>query len=249
MNSQYRLRGIQKKIFKMADIKDCSFNCMCVENSKGEFDVEFRGTTTYGNFNVRQLADQYGGGGHYSAAGCHLSASQGFSSENIKLKLIKEAIEMFSKQGSKTDEIVQSDSDKQLAQILEETERLTKKVTPEILKKVDELYKNGANYDYLFKKFKTFKKFMLENEILSRVPENVLMFRNPRVNIIFKKEDFELLCEKYDAKEQDILSCIDVFSDIDIETAAIRLPNGKKVQIDKNGNKKYEGKNNNIRTY
>ena len=93
MESQYRLRGIQKKIFKMADIIECSFNCMCVENFKGEFDVEFRGTSSYGNFNVRKLADKYGGGGHYSAAGCHLSANQGFSNENVKLKLIKEATE------------------------------------------------------------------------------------------------------------------------------------------------------------
>ena len=241
MDSQYRLRNIQKKIFKMADIIDCSFNCMCVENSKGEFDVEFRGTSSYGNLNVRQLADKYGGGGHYLAAGCHLSESQGFSNENVKLKLIKEAIEMFSsKESKKTQEIFYSDADKQLAQILEDTERLTKKVTPKILEKVDELYKNGANYDYLFKKLKTFKSFMLENEILSRVPGNVLMFRNPRVNITLKKEDFEALCKKYDAEEKDILNCIDVFSDIDIETVTIRLPSGKKVQIDKNGNKKIE---------
>ena len=42
MNSQYGLRAIQKKIFKMSDITNCSFNCMFAENTPGEFDLEFR---------------------------------------------------------------------------------------------------------------------------------------------------------------------------------------------------------------
>ena len=69
----------------------------------------------------------------------------------------------------------------ELSSILDSTDRLTKNVSSEILSKVDELVKNEANYEYIFKKYKTFERFMLENEILSKVPEDKL-FEGPKRN-------------------------------------------------------------------
>ena len=68
--AHYGIRNPQKKIFKMADIEGCSFNCMCAENTRGSYDFEFRSSSTYGNLNVFDLASHYSGGGHPFASGC-----------------------------------------------------------------------------------------------------------------------------------------------------------------------------------
>lgn len=236
MASQYGLRAIQKKIFKMSDITNCSFNCMFTENVPGEFDLEFRSTPVYGNFDVQELAKMYGGGGHYNASGCHLSQKDGFTHQEIFSAITRYISDMYSEQVTGLEEITLTDIDKKLSSILNETDRLTKDVTSSTLSTVDELNKKGANYNYTFKKFKTFERFMLENEILSRVPTTTLAQRNPTVNISLSSQEVDSLCQIYNVSEDEILSIIDSFSNISIESASISLPNGKTTYIDKNGN-------------
>lgn len=291
MNSQYGLRAIQKKIFKMSDITNCSFNCILAENTSGEFDLEFRSSSVYGNFDVQKLATMFGGGGHYNASGCHLgkestrdvkaifdmiesksemffkqaaglsntdgmymislpdideSTNEGWESildENgnydgqaIFNAIIQSVSDMYSEQATNLETITLSDTDKELASILDETDRLTKGVTLEILSKVDALRKQGANYDYTFKTFKTFERFMLENEILSRVPNTKLSEKLPTVDIALSLQDVDTLCQRYHVSESEILSVIDIFSNINIQSASISLPNGKKTTIDRKGN-------------
>lgn len=55
---QYGIRNLQKKIFKMSDIENCSFLCMGAENAPKQYDLEFRSTATCGDFNVLKLASQ-----------------------------------------------------------------------------------------------------------------------------------------------------------------------------------------------
>lgn len=245
MNSQYGLRAMQKKIFKMSDITNCSFNCICAENIPGEFDLEFRSSSVYGNLNVQQLATMYGGGGHYNASGCHLSKKNGYDEQSITTAINQYVSEFYSEQAKDLEDISLSDIDKELASILDETNRLTKGVTLEILSKVDALRKQGANYDYTFKTFRTFERFMLENEILSRVPNTALMNRDPIVDIKLSPQDVNTLCETYCVSEDEILSVIGAFSNINIQKASICLPNGRKSKIDKNGNISFEEPNSN----
>lgn len=236
MNSQYRLRALQKKIFKMSDITNCSFNCMFAENTPGEFDLEFRSSSVYGNFDVQKLATMYGGGGHYNASGCHLSQKNGYTFETISSAINQYVSDMYSEQATGLEPITLTDADTELVAILHETDRLTKGVTPSILSKVDELKKNGANYDYTFQKFKTFERFMLENEILSRTPNAVLSQRIPTVNITLSLQDVDTLSQRYNVGEDELLSIIDTFSNINIQSASILLPNGRKSTINRNGN-------------
>lgn len=236
MNSQYGLRAIQKKIFKMSDITNCSFNCMFAENTPGEFDLEFRSSSVYGNFDVQKLATMYGGGGHYNASGCHLSQKNGYNSQTISNAINQYVSDMYSEQATGLENITLTDTDKELASILDETDRLTKGVTPETLSKVDNLKKQGANYDYTFKTFKTFERFMLENEILSRVPNTELSNKNPSVDITLSPQDVDTMCKRYGVSEDEILGVIGTFSNINIQSASISLQNERKTTIDRNGN-------------
>jgi len=231
--SQYRLRNTQKRIFEMADITDCSFNCIAAENVPGKFDLEFRSTPICGNFNVLQLATEHGGGGHFNASGCSFSQKK---TEEIIPLIRDEATKMYSKQATNLGKIILTDLDKELAQILVQTDRLTKNVTPELLKKVQELISQGANYTYTYKKFKTFTRFLLENELLSRIPGSTYSQKFPIVSIYLSKKEIDNLCEKYNITEKDILQIIEMFSIIDIKFATISLAGGKKVQIDRYGN-------------
>ena len=235
-NSKYGLRAIQKKIFKMADIENCSFNCMIAENSPGEFDLEFRSTPIYGNFNVHQLAAIYGGGGHLGASGCHLSKSDGYNQENIISMIRARTNELYSKKGTDLEPIEQGKKDKLLAIIFERTDKLSRGITPEILSEVSELRANGANYDYLLKKFRTFEEFMMQNEILSRVKIKRQQSRRPIAQVSLSQQDMEYLLRRYNVTEEQILDTITAFKDIDIERASITVPSGKKAQIDKKGN-------------
>ena len=76
---------------------------------------------------------------------------------------------------------------------------------------------------------------MLENEILSRVPQATLTQSAPKVNISLSPKELEFLYQRYNVDEAEILSVIDIFSNINVESASITLPSRKKAHIDKNG--------------
>lgn len=235
LNRTFGVRSPQKKIFKMGDIENCSFMCMLAENIPGEYNVEFRSTPVYGNFNVLQLATSHRGGGHYNASGCAIKVKNANSKSKIEEALQQESYELYSSQATDLPQITLSEQDKELLQILDSTKRLTEGVTPEILVKVDSLIRAGANYDYTFKTFKSFEKFMLQNELLSRIPSSIYSQRKPNVDISLSPEDMDALTKKYNISEDEILSAIDIFSSINIGSASIKLPNGRKSSIDRNG--------------
>lgn len=235
LSRNYGVRNPQKKIFKMSDIENCSFNCMFAENTPNEFNLEFRSTPVYGNFNVLQLATSHAGGGHYNASGCTIKGSDGYTESSIESEIEQQAVEMYSPQATNLKHISLTEQDHELRKILDDTDRLSRGVTPEILEKVNELIKSGANYEYTFKTFKTYKRFMLENEILSRIPTETYKQKNPNVLVSLSPQDVEMLSKKYQVDENDILSVIDTFSHINISSATITLPNGRKTSINSDG--------------
>lgn len=238
LNMNYGTRNAQKKIFKMESIEECSFYCMIAENMAGKYDLEFRSTKSYGNFDVSKLAIMYGGGGHYAASGCALYEEDGWNQESIMTEIKQQAVQMYARQGASLPPIRLNEQDNKLSEILDKTKRLTEKVTLGTLQEVDELIQQGANYEYVFKKFRTFERFMLENEVLSRVPKDKLFDRKPNVNISISPQDMEMLQQKYGANENDILDVINIFSNMYINSASIKLPSGKRALIDKKGNTK-----------
>ena len=231
----YGVRSPQKKIFKMSDIENCSFTCMTVENKPGEYDAEFRNSVAYGNFDVLQLATSYGGGGHHGASGCVVKASVMHSQKELEEQIEEKAKMLYEEKATGLPKIELNEQDKELASILDKTNRLAEGITPEVLAKVDSLVKTGSNYDYVFKKFRSFEKFMLQNELLSRIPDFVYTKKDPRVKINLSEKSVENLMKKYNVSREDVLSAIEVFSNIDVESAAIFLPDGSKSFIDSNG--------------
>lgn len=201
-----------------------------------KFDLEFRSTPIYGNFNVHKLAVLYGGGGHYGASGCHLSKNDGYNQDNLISMISERTNEMYSEQGTNLETIKQTENDELLAKIFEKTDKLSKGITPKVLSVVSKLRANGANYDYLLKNFRTFEEFMLQNEILSRVKISNPQSKRPIANVSLSPQDMELLVRQYNVTEDQVLNTISVFTNIDIESASISVPSGKKSQIDKKGN-------------
>ena len=235
LEKQYYMKNLHRKIFKMSDIENCSFNCMSVETEKGNYNIEFRSATLFGNFDFFNLALQLGGGGHHNASGCSLTQDNGFEQNGI-IEMIKQTTqERYSNYGKGIKKIELNNADKELSSILEKTQNLTKNVTPQALSQVHKLIKSGANYEYIFRKMKTFEEFMLGNEILSRVTEDVLNEKNPVVKIILSEDEIEILKHKYNINEKTILENIRIFSNIDIENASIELPDGSKSIITKTG--------------
>lgn len=232
--AHYGIRNPQKKIFKMADIEGCSFNCMCAENTRGSYDFEFRSSSTYGNLNVFDLASHYSGGGHPSASGCSISGKS-TSIESVTKEVIHTAQEMYSDSADFKDIPVESEANDRLADVFERTGRLSHDITPDVLKEVNSLVRDGANYEYYTKSFKTYEEFMLQNEILSKVPDFKLKDKEPSVRINLFAQDVSFLTKKYGVSEEQILGSISAFSNINIRNASIYLPDGRGTTIDRNG--------------
>ena len=232
--AHYGIRNPQKKIFKMADIEGCSFNCMCAENTRGSYDFEFRSSSTYGNLNVFDLASHYSGGGHPSASGCSISGKS-TSIESVTKEVIHTAQEMYSDSAGFKDLPVESEANDRLADVFEHTGRLSHDITPDVLKEVNSLVRDGANYEYYTKSFKTYEEFMLQNEILSKVPDFKLKDKEPSVRINLSAQDVSFLTKKYGVSEEQILGSISAFSNINIRNASIYLPDGRGTTIDRNG--------------
>lgn len=236
INTRYGIRAVQKKIFKMADVENCSFNCIYAENELGEYDVEFRNNSIVGNLNVGQLATMYNGGGHYGASGCHFSQKDGYTTESIMEMIEGKTAELYSMQASNIEEVQKSEYDETLSSIFERTSKLTKNVNPKVLDKISELRACGVNYDYLLKNIRTYEEFMLQNEILSRVPEQSIGNERPVVNIKLSAQDVQTFSEKYGVNDEQILNAIRAFGNISIGSATISLPNGAKSIVDSHGN-------------
>lgn len=232
--AHYGIRNPQKKIFKMADIEGCSFNCMCAENTRGLYDFEFRSSSTYGNLNVFDLASHYSGGGHPSASGCSISGKS-TNIESVTKEVIHTAQEMYSDSADFKDLPVESEANDRLADVFEHTGRLSHDITPDVLKEVNSLVRDGANYEYYTKSFKTYEEFMLQNEILSKVPDFKLKDKEPSVRINLSAQDVSFLTKKYGVSEEQILGSISAFSNINIRNASIYLPDGRGTTIDRNG--------------
>lgn len=162
-------------------------------------------------------------------------AFNGLTTDEITSTIQEQACLLYSEKSPSTTHIRMSQQDLELRSILNQTKKLTQNVTPEILTRIDELIKNGANYDYVFSDDKPLYKFMLEQEILSRIPNETLSFKHPFVNIFLSYEDVQYLQKRYRVKTDEILEAIHVFSGIYVKNASIRLYNGQRARIDENG--------------
>lgn len=222
-----------KQIFKMSNLKGCSFFCIVAEDTSGAICVEFRSSKVYGNIDVAKLARLFGGDGEHNAAHCSIPKNKLQNQSQFFATLKREVVNLYS---SSVSNVKLNNFDMELKSIFEATKRLRKNVTIDILNKVEELIANGAKYNYLFESFKSYGRFMVENELISRIPRNIYTKSNPDVSISLSEKSIEMLSKKYNVTEDDILKSIYRFSNINVKSVKITMPDGKMSVIDNGGN-------------
>ena len=133
-----------------------------------------------------------------------------------------------------------NDQDKELRRIIAETSDFTTGMTKEVIERIKTAIAQGANYEYIKKGYISYENFMLRNELLSIVPDEIALKKGVDVEIPLAANQVEFLREKYKVPEESILDAISIFTRIDVNSAMIRLPNGRCSKIDKDGNISYE---------
>lgn len=240
MYKKFGLRSPQKRIFMMRDVENAAFVSFFAENEPGLYAAEFRSSSSFGNFDVLSLATKFGGGGHLNASGCFLRDDDGYFYDNIIEMLEDEIGERYVPQAGSIKPIETNEADKELRRILAETSDFTQGMTREVVDRIKGTIRDGANFEYTRKGYISFETFMLRNEILSIVPDEVALKRDADVEISLAANQIEFLREKYKVPEESILDAISGFVGTDINSAIIRFPNGRCSKIDQNGNITYE---------
>lgn len=219
----YGIKMFEKRIYRMSAVENCAFSCIIAENTPGELTVSFRGNKVFGNFNVLKIAQFFNGSGHKDAAGCKI---KGKNISEAK-KQIKRRVLMLH---STMPVYLKPKKNQQLLEILAKTKHFTQNVTPEILLAVERLNVSPATYEYTFDRHRSFSKFMIQNELLNRVD-----FNKKDIVIKPKASDIKKLKQKYGVQERDILDAIDIFTNMDINSATVLLPTGNGVTINREG--------------
>ena len=237
---KFGLRNPQKRIFKARNVEDSAFVAFFAENEPGLYAAEFRSSNVYGNFDVLSLATRFGGGGHPNASGCFLRDDDGYFYDNIIEMLEDEIAERYIPQADSIKPVEINEADKELRRILAETDDFTQGMTKEVVDRIKGTIQNGANFEYIRKGYISFENFMLRNEILSIVPDEVALSKGADVEINLASNQIEFLREKYKIPEESILDAISGFTGTDINSAIIKLPNGRCSRMDKDGNITYD---------
>lgn len=151
----YGLKPLNKYIFLLNNIYDCAFACLIIEREKNKVDVSLRSNPFCCDLDVQSVAVKFGGGGHKNAAGCQINLNKKNNLLQIKNNILSEINKL------KINKIIKINNNKnnnKLKLILDETNYLTRDVNIEKIEKIENLIKNGANFDFLIKKFKNFNK-------------------------------------------------------------------------------------------
>lgn len=237
IESQYRSKYIQKKIFKLIDTENTSLAVAIVENMPNKFFCEFRSAKDLGNVDVFSVATSMNGGGHYNASGCTVVSDEGIDkvSRNVLTKLTDSAIPNLVGVSKQED----TKYDIELKQVLDSMDRFNKNLTPENFAKIQELIELGARYESDYEEKISFETFMVRNSILTQIPRNQL--QNRRISFKLNKGFLEKMKSEYGASSEDILSEIKLFKELDVDYVSMMTPDGKSASIDSKGNiKQYQ---------
>lgn len=237
IESQYRSKYIQKKIFKLMDTENTSLAVAIVENMPNNFFCEFRSAKDLGNVDVFSVATSMNGGGHYNASGCTVVSDEGIDkvSRNVLTKLTDSAIPNLVGVSKQED----TKYDIELKQVLDSMDRFNKNLTPENFAKIQELIELGARYESDYEEKISFETFMVRNSILTQIPRNQL--QNRRISFKLNKGFLEKMKSEYGASSEDILSEIKLFKELDVDYVSMMTPDGKSASIDSKGNiKQYQ---------
>lgn len=229
LKNKYGVFNPQKAIYKLSNIESTSLNAFISENKPDMLTCELRSISYTGNVNVFKIADAHGGGGHYNASGCSLPTN-GDSQATIR-SLLEELT------ASSIDTLVDfkpsasTEDDKKLHEILTKIDYFNGKTGFSDIDSIQELI-NAGNINYLrtYENLISMKKFMLRNEILSQVPDELLESRT--LALSFDADFMSRMNEKYGASVNDIKDATDVFDGIDIDSICISLPDNEKITLD-----------------
>ena len=218
----------------MSNISDSAINMVVAENSPGEYDFEFRSNPSYGNANVENVAISNNGGGHYNASGCHIVSSDSLS--KVSQDMLSQLTPIAEEAAHSYSPAELNDSDKKLEELLDYTDRFTRNVTPENIDKFKSLLSSSSTYPLLYDSPISFEQFMVRNELLALIPDNVL--DNKSIHIKLDTRTLDRLVSTYNMNPEEILDQIVLFKNININSVSISLPDKRTISIDSHGNVK-----------
>lgn len=234
LENKYRVRDIQKKIFKLGNIEDTSINVVVAENNPNTFDCEFRSIAFCGDIDVFSIATQNGGGGHHNASGCSIKSNNGLQS--VSRKLLEDITSSSLEQLHDFKPQPVTPDDKKLSDFLSSIDYFKRNPKVADIAKLQELLDGDVNYARTYENLIPFKKFMLRNEVLAHIPEEQLDSKN--ISLDFNKAFLGQMQEKYGASIEDLLDATDVFKELAVDSTTISVEDGEKIVLDKFGNKK-----------
>lgn len=230
----YKLGAPHKQIFKMSNIEDCCATMFCAETSLGNNEIEFRSTPNFGNVNVQQIAANHNGGGHLNASGCTYKTDKTF--KDASREIVSELAKTCNDQTKDYVPLTLNAKDDQIIEILKSTNYLKTNIDKETLLKLQELNNDPeSHYQYVYDEKRTINDYLLEYEILAKVPYKDI--NNKNVEITITPQDMAYFKKKFDVTEKDLYKHIELFTknNIDFEYATINFPENS-VSIDNEGN-------------
>lgn len=235
IEKKYGTKFIQKKVFKLMDTENTSLAVAIAENVPGNFFCEFRSSEDLGNVDVFSVATSIGGGGHHNASGCTLKSDKGIDkvSREVLTTLTNHALPNLVRVKEPKD----TELDINLRKILDSMDRFNKNLTPENFKRIQELISQGARYQSVYDEKISFETFMVRNSILTQIPDEKL--RDKRISFKLSKSFLKDMQSKYGFSDEEVLSQIELFKEINVDYVSMMLPSGKSASIDSKGNVSY----------
>ena len=140
--------------------------------------------------------------------------------------------EQYDRNGQRVQLPEATEQDRLLSEIIERTIGLSQKVSSDDLRKVAGLVRDGADYSCIYGVKILMRIFLLREEILRSSDLHFDEDNNPKINL--SKTAVDKIKARYGVSDQEILSCISVFSDTNAERADIRITSEEGTKVASN---------------
>lgn len=210
-------------IRKLGKIDGIDLAFAVVENdSKSNCKIYFMSTTKKdeSNIELEDISSKFGlVKGSSTWAECVYTLGRGRSLANLMNRILEEIKEQEKKTTSAVD-FSSSVSDQRLKEIIGSTNCFSRNVTPNDLRKAAICIENGADNSLLYNDKLPLNLFLLrEEELIKRAT----ISDDGTAQISLSKEELDLIKARYGVSEDEILSCISLFDNVDVAEAKISI--------------------------
>ena len=230
---QLKASGIddfEKYIRKVQEIDgiDLAFAVVEHEGKKG-CKIYFMKTVnnSLGDIELEDISSKFGlVKGSNTWAECEYVLGRGKTIASLINRILEEAKDQ-SKNATQRVDFFHDDSDKKLKEILTTTNYFSRNVTTEDLRRAAESIRKGANYSVVYNKKIPLNLFLLREEELVR---KSVITDEESASIFLSNSELNMLKARYGVSDDDILSCISLFDDVDVLGAEISIDTNEGVK-------------------